>query len=133
MGDKKKSLFIIDGYSLIYRSYFAFINRPLKDPKGENVSALFGFFNTLLMLMRDYEPDYIVVALDSKGPTFRHEMYEPYKANRDAAPDDLHAQVPKIIDILDKINIKKIAVSGLEADDIIASLTQEATKEGLKA
>lgn len=124
MSDKRKpTLYIIDGFGLIYRSYFAFINRPLRDMEGNNVSALFGFFNTLLMIIREYSPDYLVVAMDTAAPTFRHQLYEPYKANRDAAPEDLHAQVPRIVQILDSANIPKIGIDGWEADDIIASLT----------
>jgi DNA polymerase-1 len=124
----RKRLYIIDGYGLIYRSYFAFINRPLRDGEGKNVSALFGFFNTLLMLLRDYRPDYLVVAMDTKGPTFRHEMYEPYKANRDAAPPDLHEQVPRIIEVLEALGIPQISKQGVEADDIIATLCENAKR-----
>lgn len=131
MESNKKSLYIIDGYSLIYRSYFAFINRPLRDLEGNNVSALFGFFNTLLMLIREYNPTYLVVAMDTKEPTFRHTLYEPYKANRDAAPQDLHEQVPKIEAILEAANISRIGVDGWEADDVIASLIECATKQGI--
>lgn len=124
----RKRLYIIDGYGLIYRSYFAFINRPLRDSEGRNVSALFGFFNTLLMLLRDYKPDYLVVAMDTKGPTFRHEMYEPYKANRDAAPPDLHEQVPRIIEVLEALGVPQISKQGVEADDIIATLSENAKR-----
>ena len=124
---RKPTLYIIDGYGLIYRSYFAFIQRPLRDMEGNNVSALFGFFNTLLMIIREYSPDYLVVAMDTAAPTFRHQLYEPYKANRDAAPEDLHAQVPRIVEILEAANIPKIGIDGWEADDIIASLTACAT------
>jgi DNA polymerase-1 len=129
--DKKPTLCIIDGYGIIYRSYFAFINRPLRDMEGNNVSALFGFFNTLLMIMREYHPDYLVVAMDAAGPTFRHDLYEAYKANRDAAPEDLHAQVPRIVEILKSANIPTMERSGWEADDIIASLTTCATETGV--
>ncbi len=131
--DKKPTLCIIDGYGIIYRSYFAFINRPLRDMEGNNVSALFGFFNTLLMIMREYQPDYLVVAMDAAGPTFRHDLYEAYKANRDAAPEDLHAQVPRIIEILEAANIPTMQRSGWEADDIIAALTTCATKTGIQS
>lgn len=127
----KPTLYIIDGYGLIYRSYFAFINRPLRDMEGNNVSALYGFFNTLLMLVREYRPDYLVVAMDTAAPTFRHQLYEPYKANRDAAPDDLHAQVPRIQAILEAANIPRIGLDGWEADDVIASLTDCATRQGI--
>ena len=127
-----KTLYIIDGYSLIYRSYFAFLSRPLTDSQGNNVSAFFGFFNTIFMLIRDYEFDYFVVAMDSKGPTFRHRMYEPYKANREAAPQDLHSQVPLIMDALEKLNIPYIAREGYEADDLIATLAANASRLGIE-
>ncbi|MDY0370920.1 MAG: DNA polymerase I [Sphaerochaetaceae bacterium] len=127
------TLYIIDGYGLIYRSYFAFINNPLRDMEGNNVSALFGFFNSLLMVIREYNPDYLVVAMDTAAPTFRHELYKPYKANRDAAPQDLHAQVPRIQEILTAANIPQIGIDGWEADDIIASLTRCAEKQGLES
>lgn len=134
MADKPvPTLYIIDGYGLIYRSYFAFINNPLRDMEGNNVSALFGFFNSLLMVIREYNPDYLVVAMDTAAPTFRHELYKPYKANRDAAPQDLHAQVPRIQEILTAANIPQIGIDGWEADDIIASLTRCAEKQGLES
>jgi DNA polymerase-1 len=133
MREGAPTLYIIDGYGLIYRSYFAFINRPLRDMEGNNVSALYGFFNTLLMLVREYRPDYLVVAMDTAAPTFRHQLYEPYKANRDAAPEDLHAQVPRIQAILEAANIPRIGLDGWEADDVIASLTDCATKQGIRS
>jgi len=123
-----KKLLVIDGYSLIYRSYFAFITHPLTDKAGRNISAYYGFFNTLLMLFRQYKFDYFVVAMDSKGPTFRHEMYKEYKANRDAAPEDLHAEVPLIEETLKKMNIPTVAMQGFEADDLIGTLAKEADK-----
>ena len=131
MSNSKPTLYIIDGYGLIYRSYFAFINRLLRYMEGNNVSALFGFFNTLLMLVREYNPDYLVVAMDTAAPTFRHELYTPYKANRDAAPQDLPAQVPRIQEILEAANIPRIGLDGWEADDVIASLTTCASKLGI--
>ncbi|MDD4840986.1 MAG: DNA polymerase I [Sphaerochaetaceae bacterium] len=120
--EKRPKLFIIDGYSIVYRSYFAFINRPLRDKEGNNVSAFYGFFNTLLMLVRQHDPDYLVVAMDTAEPTFRHIRYPQYKANRESAPEDLHAQVPLIIDALNAANIPQIGRNGWEADDVIASL-----------
>lgn len=125
------ALYIIDGYALIYRSYFTFMNRPLRDMEGNNVSALYGFFNTLLMLLNKYKPQYLVVAMDSTVPTFRHELYGQYKATRDKAPQDLHAQVPRITEILEAAGIPHIGRDGLEADDIIASLVRNAEKEGV--
>jgi DNA polymerase-1 len=126
-----KKLYIIDGYGLIYRSYYGFFNNPMKDTKGNNVSAVYGFFSTILKIMREYKPDYLVVAMDSKGPTFRHEMYPAYKANRDAAPEDLHAQVPLIYELLEAMDIPTIAIVGVEADDIIATLSEQATRHGI--
>ena len=126
-----KKLFIVDGYSLIYRSYFAFLTRPLTDREGNNVSAFFGFFNTVFMLLREYEFDYFVVALDSAGKTFRHEMYPAYKGTRDKAPDELHTQVPVILETLRKMNIPTIAREGFEADDLIATLAVNATRLGV--
>lgn len=127
-----KRLFVVDGYGIIYRSYFAFITRPLTDGQGRNVSAVFGFFNTLMMILNKYRPDYLVVAMDAKGKTFRHLMYPEYKANRDKAPDDLHAQVPLILEILDAVGIPYRMQEGMEADDIIATLSTEARKKSLE-
>ena len=127
-----RKLYIVDGYSLIYRSYFAFLTHPLTDSEGNNVSAFFGFFNTVFMLIRDYKFDYFVIAMDSKGPTFRHRMYPEYKANREAAPQDLHSQVPLIMDALEKLNIPYIAQEGYEADDLIATLAANASRLGVE-
>ncbi|MCF7913962.1 MAG: DNA polymerase I, partial [Spirochaetaceae bacterium] len=121
---KKDALYLVDGYSIIYRSYFAFINRPLTDSEGRNVSALFGFFRTLLSLFDNYNPQYFAVVMDSRVPTFRHEMYEPYKANREKAPDDLHAQIPFIEEVLTAMQVKVLRQDGVEADDIIATLAR---------
>ena len=126
-----KTLYVIDGYSIIYRSYFAFLSRPLTDRDGHNISSYVGFFNTLLMLMNKYTMDYIAVTMDEKEPTFRHIMYPEYKANRDKAPEDLHAQVPMITETLKKMNITVLSKAGFEADDVMASLTRKATEEGV--
>ena len=96
-------LFVIDGYGLIYRSHFAFIRNPLFNPEGRNSSAIFGFFRTFFSLFREYSPKYIVVAMDSKTKTFRHEMYKEYKATRDETPEELHAQIPVVEDILKEL------------------------------
>ena len=126
-----KKLFIVDGYSLIYRSYFAFITKPLTDKNGNNVSSFFGFFNTIFMLLKEYKFDYFVIAFDANGPTFRHEMYPEYKANRDKTPDDLHSQIPIIMETLRKMNIPTISKVGFEADDLIATLAVNATRLGV--
>ncbi|MCI2104861.1 MAG: DNA polymerase I [Sphaerochaeta sp.] len=127
----KKKLYIIDGYALIYRSYFALISSPIRDGEGNNVSAVFGFFKTVMKLLREYHPDYLVVALDSHAPTFRHQLYPAYKANRDKAPDDLHAQVPVIERILEEMHVPHINKPGFEADDIIATLSDEAKRQDI--
>ncbi|MGD1818885.1 MAG: DNA polymerase I [Pleomorphochaeta sp.] len=131
--EERNEFYIIDGFGLIFRSYYGFITNPLFDKDGNNISAIYGFFNTLFMVIREYNPSYLVVALDSKGPTFRHELYEEYKANRDDAPQDLKDQIPVIIDLLEKINIPTIAKPGLEADDIIAYLCDKAVSNKLNA
>ncbi len=129
---KKKRVFVIDGYGQIYRSYFAFFSNPLKDKEGNNVSAVYGFFNNLMMLLHKYNPDYLVVALDSKGKTFRHEMYPEYKANREKTPEDLHAQIPVIVRMLDAMNIRHFERIGMEADDIIATIAKNSSEIGLE-
>ncbi len=132
MDNQKKRVFVIDGYGQIYRSYFAFFSNPLKDKDGNNVSAVFGFFNNLMMLINKFSPDYLVVALDSKGKTFRHEMYPEYKANREKTPEDLHAQIPVIVRMLDAMNIRHFEREGMEADDIIATIAKNSSAIGLE-
>lgn len=129
---KKDALFLLDGYSLIYRSYFAFINRPLTNPEGKNVSAFFGFFRTLLGMLESHNPRYFAVVMDSRVPTFRHEMYAEYKANREKAPEDLHDQVPMIEEVLNAIGIKTVRRDRYEADDIIATLARACSREQRK-
>ena len=122
----KKTIYILDAYAFIYRSYYAFQNKPLLNSKGFNVSSIFGFFKSLHSLIKTYQPSYFVVALDSKVPTFRHEMYAEYKANRRKTPEDLHAQIPIIINILKDIGFATCYFDKFEADDIIASITKKA-------
>ena len=131
MEKQKPTLFVIDGYGQIYRSYYAFLSNPLRDKDGNNISAVFGFFNTLISLIRQYKPDYLAVALDSKGNTFRHDLFPLYKANRDKTPQDLHDQIPVIKDILEKAGIKHFAITGMEADDIIATLAGNFSKHNV--
>lgn len=123
--------YIIDGYGLIYRAYFALISRPLTDKDGQNVSAVHGFFRTLFALHREYGARKLVVALDPAGPTFRHEKYPEYKANRDSAPEDLHAQVPLIEELLAALGIPVIRIDSFEADDVIGSIADFCRREGI--
>ncbi|HET6486289.1 MAG TPA: 5'-3' exonuclease H3TH domain-containing protein, partial [Spirochaetia bacterium] len=119
-----QDLYLIDGYSVIYRGYFAFLKRPLLNPAGQNSSSVFVFFRTLLELVRDRDPGYLVVTLDSRVPTFRHQRYTEYKANREKAPQDLHAQVPIIEEILAALGVPCVRVDGFEADDVIATVAE---------
>ena len=126
----ENTLFILDSYGLIYREYFAFISRPLTNSRGENVSAVFGFFRNLLTILKTYSPKYMVAAMDSKTATFRHEMYAGYKATRPKTPEDLHAQIPWIEDILETLGIRVLRRDGYEADDVIATLAKKCEAEG---
>ena len=126
----KKTLYVLDAYGLIYRSYFAFINKPLTNREGKNVSALFGFFRNLHAFLTQYQPECFVAAFDSYTPTFRHEMYDQYKATRQKTPEDLHAQIPVIEEILATLGVSLVRQNGFEADDIIASLATRCTEEG---
>ena len=117
-------LYLVDGYSVIYRGYFAFLKRPLLNPRGMNSSSVFVFFRTLLQIIREREPGYIAVAMDSRTPTFRHARYPEYKANREKAPADLHAQVPVIEEILAALGVAAVRADGYEADDVIATLAE---------
>lgn len=126
---ENKTVFILDSYGLIFRCYFAFINRPLTNSKGQNISALFGFFRNLHYILQHYKPDYIIAAMDSKTKTFRHEMYPEYKATRNKTPDDLHAQIPWICDILSALGIPILQCDGYEADDIIATVARKCEEQ----
>lgn len=126
----KKPLYLLDGYSVIYRSYFAFIRNPLRNSRGENTSAIFGFVRTMLSIFREYEPEHFAVVLDSIEETFRHKQYEAYKATRDKTPDDLHAQIPRIEAILDALGVPKVRSEGYEADDVMATLAHRCREEG---
>lgn len=128
--EDKQPLYILDVYAFIYRSYFAFIRRPLRNARGENVSAIFGFFRFLFALFEQRKPGLFAAALDSLGPTFRHAQLESYKATRPKTPDDLIAQMPRIEDILRALDVPTIRSEGYEADDIIATLASRCAAEG---
>ncbi len=125
-----KTVYILDSYGLIFRCYFAFISRPLTNQRGENVSALFGFFRNIHYILQHYKPGYIVAAMDSKTKTFRHEMYDQYKANRPKTPEDLHAQVPWICEVLEALGIPVLQCDSYEADDIIATVSRKCRESG---
>ena len=125
-----KTVYILDSYGLIFRCYFAFISRPLTNQRGENVSALFGFFRNFHYILQHYKPGCIVAAMDSKTKTFRHEMYDLYKANRPKTPEDLHAQMPWICEVLEALGIPVLQCDGYEADDIIATVSRKCREQG---
>lgn len=125
-----KTVYILDSYGLIFRCYFAFINRPLTNAAGQNISALFGFFRNLHALFEHYKPKMLIAAFDSKTLTFRHKMYAEYKATRNKTPEDLHAQVPWIEDILNVLGVPVLQCDGYEADDIIATVTKKCAENG---
>ncbi|HLA15395.1 MAG TPA: DNA polymerase I, partial [Candidatus Limnocylindrales bacterium] len=125
-------LMLLDGNGLIYRGYFALINQPLTTSRGDLVTAVFGFTNIVLRAFADVRPDYVVVAFDLPAPTFRHEAYAEYKANRQRMPDDLRAQVPKVRDVVAALRIPAFEQEGYEADDVIATLVGQAESEGLE-
>jgi DNA polymerase-1 len=125
-----EKLFLLDAYALIYRSYYAFIRNPRFNSKGVNTSAMLGFVNTLTQLLEAEDPHYIGVVFDVSAPTFRHEMYKEYKANREEMPEDLRKSIPYIRKIIEAFNIPIIEKKGFEADDVIGTLAQKAKPEG---
>lgn len=127
-----EKLFLLDAYALIYRAYYAFIKNPRINSKGQNTSAVLGFCNTLHEVMAKERPTHLGVAFDPHGPTFRSEAFPEYKAQRDATPEDIHASVPIIKDILAAMNIPILEAAGFEADDVIGTLAQKSGKTGIK-
>jgi len=125
-------LFLLDAYALIYRSYYAFIKNPRINSKGQNTSAIIGFCNTLNEVLQKEKPTHIGVAFDPHGPTFRSEAFPEYKAQRDATPEDIHAAVPIIKNILRAYHIPVLQVDGYEADDVIGTLAKKADSIGVK-
>lgn len=123
-------LFLIDAYALIYRSYYAFIKNPRINSKGMNTSAIFGFVNSLEDVLKRENPTHIAVAFDPKGPTFRHEAFEQYKAQRQETPEDIRKSIPFIKDIIEAYDIPILEVSRYEADDVIGTIAKQAEKEG---
>lgn len=124
-------LFLLDAYALIYRAYYAFIKNPRTNSKGFNTSAILGFVNTLEEVLKKENPSHIGVAFDPSGPTFRHEAYEQYKAQREETPEAIRLSVPIIKDIIRAYRIPILEVPGFEADDVIGTLATEAGNQGI--
>ncbi|MBQ9295611.1 MAG: DNA polymerase I [Paludibacteraceae bacterium] len=127
-----KTLLLIDAYAMIYRAYYAFIRAPRMNSKGENTSAIFGFIITLDDILRKLNPTHVGVAFDPHGPTFRHEAFEQYKAQREETPEDIRKAVPVIKRLLQAMNIPALEVAGYEADDVIGTLAGLAEKAGFE-
>ena len=125
-----KKLFLLDGMALVYRSHFALINRPIFTSKGVNTSALYGFTQTLLEIIKNQEPTHLAVAFDTEAPTQRHKDFPEYKAQREAMPEDLGQAIPHVFRMLEAFNIPVVTCDGWEADDIIGTLVHTAEKEG---
>lgn len=125
-----KKLFLLDAYALIYRGYYAFIKNPRINSKGIDTSAILGFMNSLLEIIKTQNPDYLAVAFDKGGSTSRSEMFEEYKSNRDKTPEPILIAIPYIKQLLEKMSINVLEKEGFEADDIIGTVAKEAEKSG---
>lgn len=125
-----KKLFLLDAMALIYRAYFALSRNPRINSKGLNTSAILGFANTLLDVLKNQKPTHIGVAFDTKAPTFRHDNFAEYKANREKMPEDLSASIPYIYKLIKGFNIPFLQVDGFEADDVIGTLSKKAEADG---
>jgi len=128
--NEPKKLFLLDAMALIYRAYFAFSKNPRINSKGQNTSAVLGFANVLLDILKNQKPTHIGVAFDTHAPTVRHDDFAEYKANREKMPEDLAASIPFIVELIKGFNIPILSVDGYEADDIIGTLAKRAEKAG---
>ncbi|WP_368232850.1 5'-3' exonuclease, partial [Bacteroides caccae] len=129
--ESDNKLFLLDAYALIYRAYYAFIKNPRINSKGFNTSAILGFVNTLEEVLKKENPTHIGVAFDPAGPTFRHEAFEQYKAQREETPEAIRLSVPIIKEIIRAYRIPILEVAGYEADDVIGTLATEAGRQGI--
>ena len=127
-----KKLFLIDAYALIFRFYYAFIGRPMRNAEGMNTSAIFGFVKYINDIIRREQPDCLGVAFDPPGGNFRHDIYPEYKANRSETPEEIIASVPYIKRILEAMRIPILEVAGFEADDVIGTLSREAAEQDFR-
>jgi len=126
---KERVLYLIDGSSYIFRAYHAI--RSLSTSKGSPTNAIYGFTSMIFKFLKDYSPEYLGIVFDSKGKTFRDEIYPLYKANREEAPDDFKVQVPKIFEMVDSLGIPQVQIEGYEADDIMGTIAKEMEEKGI--
>ncbi|MFC1584809.1 DNA polymerase I [Fibrobacterota bacterium] len=127
-----KSLFLIDSSALAYRSYYAFIKNPLINSQGRQTSVIYGFASQILRLIQEEHPSHLAIVRDLKKPTFRHKLFDQYKANRKPMPDEMKEQLPCIEEFIEATGIAELSREGFEADDILGTLAQTAEKAGLK-
>jgi DNA polymerase-1 len=130
--DKRDRLLLLDGHSLAYRAFFALPVENFSTTDGQPTNAVYGFTSMLINVLRDEQPSHIAVAFDRSEPTFRHEQYVEYKAGRQKTPDEFRSQVSLIFEVLDALRIPRLSVAGYEADDIIATLSVQATEAGME-
>ncbi len=130
MPSEKETVYLIDGTSYVYRAYHAI--RNLSNSRGFATNAIFGFTKMVLKLLEDKRPQYLAIVFDSKGPTFRHQIYDEYKANRPPMPEDMAEQIPVIKQVVKCLNIRAVEKGGYEADDIIGTLAKEAEDQGFQ-
>ena len=132
MNKPTNQLFLLDAMALIYRAHFAFSKNPIINSKGLNTSAIYGFLNTLLELLRKEKPTHLAIAFDTKAPTFRTEIFNDYKANRERQPEDIQVAIPIIKKLIKLMNIKLLEKDGYEADDVIGTIaTQLSSKHNI--
>ncbi|MBQ8307764.1 MAG: DNA polymerase I, partial [Alistipes sp.] len=127
---KRRTLFLIDAYALIYKYYYAFMGRPMRNHAGMNTSVVFGFVKFLRDMLKRENPDLVGVAFDPKGGCFRRELYPDYKANRPETPEDILRSVPYVKQILEAMCIPILEVPGYEADDVIGTLAHKGVEAG---
>ena len=128
----EKKLFLLDAFALIYRAHFAFVKNPRISSSGLNTSAIFGFANTLLEVLKDEKPTHLGVAFDTPKPTFRHVQFEAYKAQRQEQPEDITTAVPYVKQLLKAMCIPILEMEGYEADDVVGTLAKKAAREGFE-
>src|SRR5436190_9873881 len=128
-----KKLFLLDGMGLVYRAHFALAGRPIFTSKGVNSSALYGFTQTLLEILKNQQPTHLAVVFDTDAPTHRHTEYAEYKAQREVMPEELSDALPHVVRMLEAMRVPLVTCDGFEADDIIGTLVQRAEKEGFKS
>src|SRR5512145_2756808 len=128
-----KKLFLLDGMALVYRAHFALIAKPIFTSKGVNTSALYGFTQTLLEILKNQQPTHLAVAFDTEAPTQRHADFKEYKATRETMPEDLALALPNVVRMLEAFRIPVLTCDGYEADDLIGTLVCSARKEGFES